>query len=188
MKGQLKYIESDQTLIVEWTRRGRFLAAFYRAIKVFPIAMGALAIFFLPDYLGRFRGEEPFPGLFWLSLAMLAVLGSALVALFRFMRRDRWIFDGTERKVVAEVKTLYGRPSTGEAELREVEALLLDSRGGLRRSALMLRLDSGEEEELFSGNGLGDDLEEVAERVMGFMREQRYQVELQRVDGQRKIE
>ncbi len=172
---------TDDVLIVRRSKYGRFSAGLYAAAKTFPLALGAAAVFFSPDYFfGRITADEPVPGLFWLSLVLIALFASFLWALFQFLRRDRWIFDGEGRILVAEVKTLFGGPATGEAELRELEALLLQSRGGPRKSALRLRLASGEEEVLFSGHGLGEELTELSEVITNYLREYRFQVSVER--------
>lgn len=178
---QLELEKEGDLLVASWSRWGRLRGAGGLVLKTAPLAFAALAIFFAPDvFLGDITEREPVRGLFWLSLAGLALAVGVLVGLFRLLRRVRWIFDGGERKVTAEVKTLMGAPAAGEAELRDVAALLVVSGGLFRRSALKMRLKSGEEEELFSGTGLGSEVDELAEELREFFRSQRYEVEVLR--------
>lgn len=183
MTTQIEMEQSGDVLTVRWSRRGRAMLALYRTLKLFPWVMGGLAVFFLPDYFFRYAEEEPVTGLFWGSLAALALLITLLAATLRYLRNDQWIFDGTDRTVTAEVQTLWGDPAQGEAELRELEALMLRTRAWPRKSQLMMRLESGEEEVLFANHGLSTELEEIADRIIDFLREQRYHVDLERIDG-----
>ncbi len=182
MSPQIELEISGDVLTVRWSRRGRLMAALYRGIKLFPLIMGGLAIFFMPDYVFRFAEEEPVTGLFWGSLAALALLISFLASSLRYFRSDQWIFDGSELVVAAEVQTLWGKPARGEAELRELEALMLETQKWPRRSRLGMRLESGEEEILLQAHGLGDELDEVAETIFEFLRDQRYHIDLERVE------
>lgn len=182
MRGRIELQKSGDSLTIEWSRTGRLMAALHRAVMLFPMLMGGLAIFFMPDYVCRYAEEEPVTGLFWGSVAGLALLITFLAATLRYLRRDRWIFDGADRKVIAEVRTLWGEPAVGEAELRELEALMLRTRRYPGRSELKLRLDSGEEEVLVEGRGVAKELEDAAQTIVDFLRDQRYHVDLERLD------
>ena len=182
MNAQIEVERSGQTLTIRWTRRGRLMSALYRGAKLFPLIMGGLAIFFMPDYVCRFAEEEPVTGLFWGSLAGLALLISFLASTLRYFRSDRWIFDGANRTVTAEVKTLWGQPGVGEADLRDLEALRVRARRWPRTSEMRLRLDSGEEEVIVAGHGMGEQISEAAEEIRDFLRDQRYQVALESID------
>lgn len=169
-------------LTLEWSRWGRAVSGWYRGIKLFPWVMGGFTVFFMADYLCRYAEEEPLPGLFWGSLVALSLLISSLAAVVRYFRRDRWIFDGEDRVVVAEVGSLRGKPARGEEDLREVEAVLLVENGWPGTSAVALRFGSGAEERLFAGHGMSSEMEAAAGEIREFLREQRYHVDLLRND------
>ncbi len=182
MGRQIDIEERGDTLTLRQTRWGRLMAALYRAVVVFPLVMLALMVVFMPDYIFRFAEEEPVTGLFWAAFAGLALLVAGLASTMRYLRRDRWIFDGSSRMVVAEMATLWGEPGRGEADLRELESMGLMRRRWPKKSALILRLKSGREETVFSGRGMGAELESVADSIMEFLRRQRYHIELERLD------
>lgn len=186
MTRRIEMQESGDILTVQWSRMGRLIAAIHRVIKLFPFVMGGFAIFFMPDYVCRFAEEEPVTGLFWGSIAALSLLICFLAGTLRYLRRDRWIFDGSDRILIAEVQTLWGEPATGEADLRNLEALMLHTRRYPWRSALHLRLESGEEEVLIEGHGMGEELDQTTQKIMDFLRDQRYHVDLERLDDREK--
>lgn len=178
MSPQIEYTEHEDVLTVGYTRRGRLMAALHRMLILFPLVMAGLAFFFLPDYIFQLREAEPVPGLFLASLAGLALLVAGLAATLRYLRRDKWTFDGGARKVIATVETLWGKPGEGEVEMREVEALAIKTRRWPARSELHIHLDSGQQEVMFAGRGLADEIEDIADGIIEFLREQRYHVDL----------
>ena len=178
MSAQIECTEKDNVLTVGFSRRGRLMASLYRIALLFPLIMGGLAIFFMPDYIFELREAEPVPGLYIASLAGMALLVSVLSATLRYLRSDMWIFDGNARTVTAQIKTLWGKPGEGEVDMRDVEALAMKTRAWPRRSELHIYLDTGQQEVMFYGRGLADEIEEVAHNVIEFMREQRYHIEL----------
>ena len=178
--------EDGSVLTLRWSLYGRIVAGIYRGIKIFPWLLLIAVVFFLPDYIGGFSDEEPVTGMFWGSIVALVVLGCFLWGVLRVVRRGRWIFDGDERTITAEVKTLWGDPARGEARLRELETLEVITRRWPRSSEVAIIIDSeeaGEEREvLFSGHGMGDEIEEIGQRILDFLKRQRYQVEFKTND------
>lgn len=181
MKAQIQYQREGGLLEVERTLRGRLWAALIVMVKVFPFAAGGLAIFFAPDVLfGDVVEKEPFPGLFWLSLLGISIIIMALAGLVRFLRRERWVFDGSQGFVRAEVYSFIGAPAVGEAGLDEIKKLHLELGRGLGQSALWMELSDGAKELLFSGNGVAAELEALAQRIEEYLKEQRYFISIER--------
>ena len=179
MSKLIKVEQTAQELIIGPTRLGRLVAALQLALVTLPLAYAGLVVFFAVDYIFRFAEEEPVAGLFWLSLLVLAMLFAFLVAIVRFLRHQTWIFDARQRAVIADVRGLFGSVGQGEADLREVAALVVDRRSWPAKSELRLRLDSGEEEPILTGRGLGAAIEEAAQAIDGFMKEQRYPIDVE---------
>ena len=177
---RLKSTRDGDVLIVEWTRRGRLRIAFLRWLVVMPVAFFAMVVFFTPDILfGRVRAVEPVPGLFLLTLVLLALLGSGLFALARYLRKERWIFNGETRELLGETYVLYGTGESGRVELREIKEILLEDFGArFRASRLGVEMNDGSQEELFRARTMGADLRIVGENIRDFMRDQRYAVPL----------
>ncbi len=180
MSKQIAIEQDEQGLTIRPTMLGRIAAALHLALVTLPLAYGGLVIFFAVDYIFRFAEEEPVAGLFWLSLLALALLVAFLVAIVRFLRHETWTFDAGQRAVIADVRGLFGSVGQGEADLREVEALVVQSRSWPAKSELLLRLESGEEEAVLSGRGLKGAVEEAAKAIERFMKEQRYPVDVER--------
>lgn len=178
---QIDVEQQGQKLFLRWTWQGRVLQAVLSLLFVAPLAFAALVVVFAPDLiLGDIRAEEPREGLFFFSLAILAMAVGVLVGFFKFFRHQRWIIDGKEGVLVGESLSLTGASALGEADLREIEALMLDSPGAFRKNRLGLRLRTGEEEVLFSGYGLHKDLEEVFVCLEQLFRKERYQIQMER--------
>ncbi len=176
--------DDDGVLVVQITRWGRLWAALTRWLVIVPVAFFAAVVFFTPDLMfGTVRQEEPVPGLFVLTLLGLAVAGATLFSVSRYLRWERWIFDGEARKVFAEARTMFGMTQRGDADLRDISHLLLDARSGVVAvSRLGLELKDGHQEILLSGRGIGDEVQKVGEAVKEYLRECRYPVELIDVD------
>ncbi len=182
MSGHIDVEQEGEVLTTRLSLPGRLIAGFYRGAKIFPWLLAIAAVFFFPDYYGRYAEQEPVPGLFWGSIVGLVLLGCFLWGVLRVVRRDRWIFDGKRRDVRAEIQTLWGEPGRGAAGLREIEGLELVANRWPRESELAVWIDSDEvgrrREVMFSGPGMVDELRDVGERVVEFLRDQRYYVEL----------
>ncbi len=186
MAKRLELNEESGELTVQLTLWGRVVAGTFRGIKIFPWLALIAGVFFLPDYIGRYRAEEPVTGLFWLSILSLVFLGCFLWGVLRVLRRDRWVFDGNSRRVIAEVPRLFRQPARGEADLREIEALQLKTRRFPFESELTVRIDTADEgvrtETILAEPGMGAQIEQAADAIIEFLRDHRYYVDLERAD------
>lgn len=181
MSAQISVQKEEGVLQAERTLKGRLVAAVILMSKIFPVAMGAFTVFFIPDLLfGDLTEKEPFTGLFWLSLVGISMFITGLSGIVRFFRRERWIFDGPQNRVVAEVTSLFGSPAAGEAGLGEIKKLQIITGKGLRQSRLSMVLEDGAQETLFSGNGLAADLEALLLEIEEYLKEQRYFISVER--------
>ncbi len=161
--------EEEDHLRVEASQWGRWMAALARGVMVAPLAMGALMVIFMPDYLFRWAEEEPMTGAYWLAFSVLAGLVGFLSGLGRYLRRDRWIFDVETEAIIAESQGMWGPPKSGEASLRELEALELYEGPMWKRTMLGIRLDSGERKPIGWRWGGVQELRAIGEQVASFV-------------------
>lgn len=178
MASRIDIQRDGPVLTLGWTLWGRVVGGFYRAVKIFPWLAGIAAVFFLPDYWGRYAEEEPVPGLFWGSILALVLLGCFLFGVLRVVRDERWMFDGEERSVIAEVQLLWASPKQGEIPLRNLEAVELTTRTWPFSSELAIRIDDPEAERdrevVFEEPGMASEFEKAADAIMEFLKQERY--------------
>ncbi|TXD39127.1 hypothetical protein FRC98_01615 [Lujinxingia vulgaris] len=170
--------EREGALEVGRSRLGQARAAVGRAALAFPLVMGALALVLLPDYLGRYREAEPVAGLYWVALAMMALLFAAIVGSVSALRHERWIFDGPGRQLQVQVR-LMASVQEAAVPMRDVERLHLMRGAGLRPSRLDVVLKEGRRETLARGYFVGERLEEVGQVICDYLRSHRFFVELE---------
>ncbi|RDV39802.1 hypothetical protein DV096_04355 [Bradymonadaceae bacterium TMQ3] len=171
--------EREGTLEVGRSRLGQTRAAVGRAALSFPLVMGGLALILLPDYLGRYREAEPVPGLYWVALAIMALLFAVIVGSVSALRREWWIFDGPRRQLQVQVRFMA---SVQEASvpLRDVEGLKLVRGGFGGQARLDIVLKEGRRETLARGYFPGDRLEVVGQAISDYLKSHRFFVELER--------
>lgn len=189
MTQRIELQEENGQLTVALTLWGRVVAGTFRALKIFPWLLVIAVVFFLPDFIGQYTVGDPIPAIFWwASIVGLVILLAGLWGVLRVVRRDRWIFDGGDRQVIAEVPRLWRAPVRGEAELRQIEALELTTRRFPFESKLEVRIDTDEEgirrESIISEPGMAEQLEKTGEAIIEFLRRHRYYVDLERPDEQ----
>lgn len=178
--------QSDQALVLRLSLWGRIRAGIERGVKILPWLLGIAVVFFIPDYIGQYADQEPVAGLFWGTVAALAVLGSALWGVTRVFRQDVWIVDVSERTLSAEIRTLwtmFGEPGRGVVDLRNIDAVELTTARWPKRSEVAVRLQIDEHgtkrEVMFEAHGMADEIEEVARRLVDYLEQQRYFVDLE---------
>ncbi len=175
-------IEDNQShLLIRASQWGRWMAALTRGVMVAPLAMGALMVVFMPDYLFRWAEEEPMTGAYWLAFSLLAGLAGFLSGLGRYLRRDQWAFDVQSEQIVAETQGMWGPPKRGEAALEELAALELYEGPLWRRNILGIRLHSGERKPIGWRWGGADELASIGQSIADFVAPVA-DVEVERVD------
>ncbi|RAL24657.1 hypothetical protein DL240_00155 [Lujinxingia litoralis] len=174
--------ESRGALVIERSAGGRARAGAWRALVTMPLALGALGVVLLPDYIGRYREAEPVPGLFWGALAAVALLVGGLVGLVGALRRERWVVDGPGRELRVEVSLMASTQGAG-VPLVEVKGVELVPGGVLRPGRLDVVLTDERRETLARGYFLTKRLRDVGEEVVTYLREHRFVVALRQAGG-----
>lgn len=173
------HIHNDgERLEISPSGRGRFVWALERFAIGTPLLFGAMAIFFLPDYLGRYAREQPAPGLFWLSLLMVAMLIASLLAVLRFLRHERWTFDAGARQIAYETRTFYGPMHGAEEALGNVTRVEMQGGRWPRTSTVTIELGEGVREMVCRVRGGADELVAIARALEEFFKRHRYRVEV----------
>src|SRR5690554_4203023 len=176
----IRATEVDEALELGRSAWGRARAGLGRAALTFPLGMLALAVVLLPDYLGRFRHTEPVAGLYWASLALMALLLAVIVGAVGSLRRELWIFDGPARELRVRVSLIAGTQEAA-VPLRDIQRLELveGGRGGFASLDVILAEDR--RETLAKGYFLAERLEDVGEATCDYLKKHRFQVALSRV-------
>src|SRR5690554_4736692 len=142
---------------------GRFVWALERWALVWPLLMGALSLFYLPDYLGRYSETASDSTIFWISLLAVASFVSLLTAVLRYLRHERWVFDGESRELVYQTRTLYGTLQEAAVDLRDIKRVEVVLVGGLKASAIVVEFAGGHREDLCKTRWGGGEVEVIAE-------------------------
>ncbi len=170
-------LQEEGRLEVGPTGWGRLVWALERWALVWPLMMGALSLFYLPDYLGRYSETTSDSTIFWVSLLAVASFVSMLVAVMRFLRHERWVFDGESRELMYQTRTLYGTLQEAAVDLRDIKKVEVTRGRGLRASSIVVEFAAGHREDLCKTRwGLGE-VEGIAEGLRVFLKGARYDVE-----------
>lgn len=170
-------LEEDRRLEIGPTGGGRFVWALERWALVWPLVMGGLSLFYLPDYLGRYSTTVSDSTIFWVSLLAVASFVSLLLGVMRYLRHERWIFDGESRELVYQTRTLYGTLHESSVELREIKQIEVDRVKGFRSSTIVVEFAAGHREVLCKTRWGTREVEGIAEALRVFLRKARYDVE-----------
>lgn len=169
--------QEEGRLEVGPTGWGRFVWALERWALVWPMVMGALSLFYLPDYLGRYSETASDSTIFWVSLLAVASFVSLLLAVMRFLRHERWIFDGESRELVYQTRTLYGTLQEASVDLRDIRKVEVGRGRGLGASTIVVEFAAGHREVLCKTRwGMGE-VEGIAAGLRVFLKSARYDVE-----------
>ncbi|MFW5968963.1 MAG: hypothetical protein ACOCV2_15670 [Persicimonas sp.] len=170
----------DDTLQVAATFPGRGLAALERFLFLFLVLVVFGAIFFAPDYVMRYREEEPVPGLLLGALAGVAALISLATALVRFVHSEVWAIDLDEKMLVYQSKrVLRGFEQTG-VDIDRVDHFRLVSRRAPRSSGLYVELTDGNSERMCELRAGRASFEEAADDMEAFLDEHDLDIEVRR--------
>ncbi len=158
--------------------QGRLQGALGRFVAV-TIGVGvALSAFLLPDYLGRYRAEEPIEGLFLLSILLVAGLAGFALALARMMRRERWIVDAPDGALVLERGIGRGEPRSEVIDLGRVRSFDLKVVSWWRTSSLDAIMDDGKSINLVACSSFDTSLRGVADALSTYLDRQRSGVDV----------
>ena len=169
----ISWSERGDELAFEETRRARWRAAARRGALATPAAALALGLVLLPDFLGRYRAEDPTGGaLFVAALGAAGALLGAALAISRLLVRSRWVLAPGAGELRHE-RALPGRAPSVEA-LALSDVRLLEA----TPSALVAQLVGGERLELIAGPG--DELAELAGALERALARRRLELEVRR--------
>ncbi len=139
-----------------------------------------LLIITAPDYIGRYRAEEPVTGLFFASiLGIGALLGGAL-ALARGARRDAFTVSASDQALVLS-RSVFGRARPEDAlDLEWVEGVELRPGWGAKLTA---KMSDGKELTLWTGVCAQAQAQELVDALGAFSRQNRLTFDARVVQG-----
>lgn len=156
------------------TRSGRLAAAVERLIFMFLALTVCGSIFFLPDYIGRYRAEEPVTGMLFGVLLLSVLFMSLVAATLRYFRNDLWVLDVEERALIYQAKQIFGRGvQQSGIEFEQIERFLVDIKPAPRESRLIVQLHDGGGERMLVTRVGGASIAQVAEALGPFLRKHR---------------
>lgn len=152
------------------TPGGRLGAAIERLLFMFiALSLGG-AIFFLPDYIGRYRAEEPVQGLLIGVLLGSVFLMSLVAASLRFFRNDLWVLDLDEGALIYQAGKIFGRGvQQSGIDFEHIDRFLVDIKPAPRESRLIVQLGDGGGERMFVTRIGGQSIGEVAQELADFL-------------------
>jgi hypothetical protein len=174
----------SQIFTLGLTPAGRLWAALERLFFLFvALAVGGV-IFYLPDYLGRYREEEPVPGMLFALLIGGVFLISLVAALLRFFRNDLWVVDADEGALVYQAGRLFGRgvQQTG-IDFEYIERFLVDVKNAPRDSRLLVQLSDGGGERMLVTRFGADSLSRAADDLGAFLRSRGIDIPIESAEG-----
>jgi len=159
------------------TRSGRLAAAAERLFFMFLTLMVGAMIFFLPDYIGRYRAEEPVAGLLFGILLLAVLLVSLLGATLRYFRNELWVLDVEEGALIYQSGKLFGRGIQQYGiDFEHIERFLVEINPSPRESRLLVQLQDGGGERMIVTRVGGASIAQVAEALGPFLRKYRIQI------------
>lgn len=175
-------VEHGQVFEAAPTSAGRVAAALERFAFLVPVIVIGGGLFFLPDYFGRYREQEPVPGFFLAAL----LGGAALIGLFastlRYLREERWVIDVGEGLLVYETNRLFSaQVEQAGIELDRVERFRLETASFPGATGLFVELDDGSiTERIFETRLGGSSIVEVAAQLEAFIEGRRLDIPVDR--------
>lgn len=169
-------LQEEGRLEVGPTAWGRLVWALERWGIAWPVMMVGISVFFLPDYFGKYAAQEGVQGIFWVSLLAVAGFVSMLLGILRFLRHERWIFDGEARALVYQTRTLYGTLQEESVPLREIQKIEIELAGGLRSSRIVVAFAGGHREVVCKTRWRVGEVREIADALREFLKKNRYEV------------
>jgi hypothetical protein len=161
--------QNGDCLTIRRTTSGRLAEAASRLATWWPLVFAAEAIFFLPDYLHRYRdgaSDERF--VFWAALAGLATLIAGIGAIVKFVRRDTWIIDPDRGKLVFQTRPFFGARHETEVDLDRLVGLRYVQASPPRLSELSLHLRGQPDETLCRTRWGSSMLDDVVDAIQSF--------------------
>ncbi|MFB6263097.1 MAG: hypothetical protein ABEL76_05650 [Bradymonadaceae bacterium] len=162
------------------TTAGRAAAAAERFVFWFPIAAGAMGVFFLPDYLGYYRSQQPEPGMFWTVVGGMAIFAAGVGALVRFVRRDLWVIDVERGSVVFQTRPLLGQVRQAEADLDDLSTIAVQSGAAASKTVLRFEFDGLPDETLWSNRFGRRGVESAVDEIESFLDDHGIEVPVRR--------
>ncbi len=151
------------------TPAGRMWAALERLMFLFPVLLIGATIFYLPDYLGRYRAQEPQSGLL-LVVLIIGTLGlSLLAAVLRFLRKELWVVDLGEQMLVYQTSRLLGGSQQTGVEFEHIKRFAVHLADAPHTSRLVVELDEHGGERMLETRLGAQSLREVAEALAEFL-------------------
>ena len=171
--------EEDNSLQIGPTPVGRLLAASERFVIVFLFAVFAGGIFFLPDYIGRFRQNEPEPGFFAWLLLICGFFVAFVASLVRFLRKEVWVIDLDERVFVYETSRMLGGFQQAGVDLEDVERIVFESASFPRTSGIYVEVEGAERLETLCESRFSESaIRSIAEQLTSFIGDHGWDVDV----------
>ena len=170
----------EGVLVFGETPKGRVLAALRRTLIAFVGCTLAVTVVLLPDYFFRYKDISPKPGLFFLSIALLAGLLAFAFGFARFARNERWVLDPAQNVLILE-RSVFGkeRPQEQLDLSFVVRCQIAPGRLGLGRVVLVWLQDHDEPPHaltLVGGWGAGDGVDEIYSQIKQFTKKRKLRV------------
>jgi hypothetical protein len=160
----------DQTFNIGASASGRAAAALERFVFVFAMLAIGGSIFFLPDYLGRYREQEPMAGFLLLTLVISVLFISLVAAILRMRRNDLWSVDAGEGMLVYQANRLFRKGFEQTAvELDMVRRFVAKLNDAPRDSELFVELEDHGPERIVEARFGADAIRQAAEDLREFL-------------------
>ncbi|QDG53969.1 hypothetical protein FIV42_25470 [Persicimonas caeni] len=158
------------TFNIGQTPAGRAAAAMERFVFIFPLIVLGGSIFFLPDYIGRYREQEPMPGFLFLALVLTALFIGLVASTLRFFRNDLWVVDAGEGMLVYQASRVFGKGfEQAGIELDMVERFIVNIEDAPRDSEIFVRVDGHGTERVISSRFGVESVREAADELKAFL-------------------
>lgn len=156
---------------------GRTLAAGERFIFSLLALVVVGTIFFLPDYVGRYRAQEPVAGMFFVLLGLASVLISLMLGVLRFFRREIWVVDPAQGALIYQTSRWLGLSQRQEAvDLGAIERFRTESRPGLADSQLLVQFSDGGGARMLVARRSAAAMDDLARQLADYLAAQRIEI------------
>jgi hypothetical protein len=162
--------QKDKTFNIGASAYGRLGAAMERFVFVFAMLLIGGAIFFVPDYIGRYREQEPMPGFLLLALVIAVLFISLVAATLRLYRNDLWSVDAGEGLLVYQANRLIRKGFEQTAvDLDRVRRFVVKLDDPPKDSEFLVELDDQGPERVVEARFGSYAFREAAEELRAFL-------------------
>lgn len=163
------------------SRSGRALAAGERFVFSW-IALSVVGtLFYLPDYVGRYRAQEPVAGMFFVLLGAVCLLTSLMLAALRYFRSEIWVVNPAQGVLIYQTSRWLGLGQRRAAvDLGAIERFRSETRPGLADSQLLVQFGDGGGARMLVARLSSAAIDQLAGQLAVFLSEHRIDIPVER--------